>query len=130
MQWIRLKLRGILIINKRSVGNEYENRAVEYLKNQGVLILERNFRSRTGEIDIIGKDKEYLVFYEVKYRKSSLKGHPEEAVNYKKIRTICKVSDYYRLIKNVSDDAYIRFDVLALNDEEINHIKNAFDYTM
>lgn len=66
----------------------------------------------------------------MKYRKSSLKGHPEEAVNYKKIRTICKVSDYYRLIKNISDDAYIRFDVLALNDEEINHIKNAFNYTI
>lgn len=68
------------------------------------------------------------MFYEVKYRKSNLKGYPEEAVNYKKIKTICKVSDYYRLTHNIGEDCFIRFDVLAVTDCEVKLIKNAFDY--
>ena len=54
--------------NKRNIGTEYEKLAEEYLVKNGVRILEKNFRSRFGEIDLIGYDREYLVFFEVKYR--------------------------------------------------------------
>ena len=52
--------------NKRKIGTEYEKKAAEYLRQQGFLILEQNFYSRFGEIDIIAKDGRYFVFIEVK----------------------------------------------------------------
>ena len=58
-------------MNKRQVGTQYESMAVQYLTEAGYHILERNFRCRTGEIDIIAKDGAYLVFVEVKYRASA-----------------------------------------------------------
>lgn len=87
-----------------------------------------NFRCKVGEIDIIARDEDYLVFCEVKYRSSDVYGYPAEAVNINKIRKICKVSDYYRLIHKISDDSKIRFDVVSIKGEEISWIKNAFDY--
>lgn len=54
-------------MNKRAIGTNQEIKAAEYLKNQGYEILERNFRCRIGEIDIIARDGRYLVFVEVKY---------------------------------------------------------------
>jgi len=55
-------------MNKRDTGNSYEDLACDYLTDQGCRIIKRNFSCRGGEIDIIYKDKEYLVFAEVKYR--------------------------------------------------------------
>ena len=58
-------------INKRSVGTFYENLAARYLENQNVMILERNYRNKRGEIDLIGLDPDgWLIFVEVKYRSS------------------------------------------------------------
>ena len=87
-----------------------------------------NFRCKIGEIDIICKDDDYLVFVEVKYRSSSSYGYPMEAVNYKKIKKICKVSDYYRLIHKIKEDTGIRYDVISIKGEDIEWIKNAFEY--
>ena len=61
-------------MNKRQIGTFYENAACEYLKKQGVCILEQNYRCKMGEIDIIGRHEGYLVFFEVKYRVSSRMG--------------------------------------------------------
>ena len=87
-----------------------------------------NFRCKIGEIDIIGKDKDTLVFYEVKYRSSDYMGSPKEAVNMHKIRKICRVSDFYRLINKIDENTKIRFDVISIKGEEIEWIKNAFEY--
>lgn len=87
-----------------------------------------NFRCKIGEIDLIGMDKDYLVFFEVKYRSSNAMGSPKEAVDFKKIKKICRVSDYYRMINHIDDGRYIRFDVISIKGEEIEWIKNAFDY--
>ena len=114
--------------NKRSVGAAYEYRAVEYLKARGVRIVERNFRNRFGEIDLIGYDKEYLVFFEVKFRTTKTSGYAEDAVNLKKQHIICKVSDYYRTIHKISDFSPIRYDVIAINESDIHWIKDAFYY--
>lgn len=87
-----------------------------------------NFRCRTGEIDIVCKDGDYLVFAEVKFRSSASYGYPSEAVNFEKIKKICKVSDYYRLIHKIGEDCKIRYDVISIKGENIEWIKNAFEY--
>lgn len=67
-------------MNKRKLGESYEEAASLYLQKKGVRIAERNFRCRQGEVDLIGWDGEYLVFFEVKYRKNKNAGYPEESV--------------------------------------------------
>lgn len=112
--------------NKRSIGNEYENKAVQYLKNNGYSIIERNFYSKQGEIDIIAKEGEYLVFVEVKYRSSMDKGHPVDAVNFLKKNRIIKTAKYYMYKKQISEYQAIRFDVIALLGDDVKLIKDAF----
>ena len=73
--------------NRRQTGTFYERKAGEYLEKQGYKILEYNYRCRAGEIDIVARDGEYLVFCEVKYRKDNKKGTPLEAVTLQKQRT-------------------------------------------
>lgn len=111
--------------NKRTIGNEYEDRAVRYLENSGYVIVERNFYCKQGEVDIIAKDKEYLVFVEVKYRRDTKKGYPTEAVNYRKKQRIIKAVKYY-LYKNRYDNQSVRFDVISITGNEIELIKDAF----
>ncbi len=117
------------MMNKRQVGSEKEEIAAKYLEKQGLKVIERNFRNRFGEIDLIARDGRYTVFVEVKYRKTARSGHPEEAVTYSKARTISKVADHYRLYKKLPDDALFRFDVVAIEADEIRWHKNAFSYT-
>ncbi len=76
----------------------------------------------------MAKDKNTTVFVEVKYRKDVKKGHPEEAVDRRKQRKICRVSDYYRMIHRMGDFSSVRFDVVAICGEEISWFRNAFDY--
>ena len=76
-------------MNRRKIGAAYEEAAAVFLEKNGVHILEKNFRCRQGEIDLIGRDGEYLVFFEVKYRKSADLGLPAEAVGAAKQRRIC-----------------------------------------
>lgn len=115
-------------MNTRKTGAEYENLAEEYLKKRGIRILEKNYRNRKGEIDLIGRDKEYLIFFEVKYRKSSKNGNPAEAVNFYKQKKICQVADYYRLMHGIGEFCAIRYDVIAICDEEITWYQNAFEH--
>ena len=68
--------------NKRETGTRKEELAADFLTRRGVKILERNFRCRQGEIDLIGMDGQYLVFVEVKYRKTARNGMPAEAVGH------------------------------------------------
>ena len=96
--------------------------------DKGFVIIEKNYRCRLGEIDLIGKIDGYLVFIEVKYRKDRRKGTPIEAVNYYKQKTICKVADYYRITHKMTEEDGCRFDVIAIEGEEITHIIDAFSY--
>ena len=115
-------------MNKRKTGAEFESRAVQYLENKDVIVLCRNFRSRSGEIDIIGRDDGYLVFFEVKYRGNMSAGSASEAVNRNKQKRICRAADYYLCINHVNLDSPIRFDVIAIDGDEISWIRNAFPY--
>lgn len=115
-------------MNKRTVGSEKEELAVAYLKKHGIYVLERNFRCRGGEIDIIGRDGSCYVFFEVKYRKNPVAGFPVEAVNLKKQTTISRVADFYRLIHSLNDTTPVRFDIIAILGTEITWYRNAFEY--
>lgn len=115
-------------MNTRKTGTEYEEKAAEYLGKQGVRILEKNYRNRNGEIDLIGRDKEYLIFFEVKYRKSMKAGAPAEAVTFYKQKKICQVADYYRLTHGIGEFCAVRYDVISICGEEITWYQNAFSH--
>lgn len=112
--------------NRRQKGTVYEKKAQEYLVEKGYQILECNFRNRSGEIDIVAKDGEYLCFIEVKYRTSSTFGSPLEAVDFRKQNQIRRTAQYYLMKHRLSEWTPCRFDVIAFEGEEIMHLENAF----
>lgn len=113
-------------MNKRQVGSDYEHQAAKYLEERGLSILEMNYRNRSGEIDIIAKDGEYICFIEVKFRTSNQFGSPLEAVNLRKQAQIRKVALYYLMKHGLSEWTPCRFDVIAFEGEELTHLVNAF----
>ncbi|MCL2484436.1 MAG: YraN family protein [Endomicrobia bacterium] len=108
----------------RKTGFCKEKEAAVFLTKNGYKIIETNFNTKFGEIDIIVKRKDYLVFVEVKYRKSSDTGAPQESVTFQKQQKIIKSAVIY-LKRNPTKDN-IRFDVIAINGSEITHIESAF----
>lgn len=90
--------------------------------------MERNFRCRTGEIDIIARDGDYLVFTEVKYRRTGESGWASAAVDWHKQQRISRAAQFY-LIRHGYADIPCRFDVVAIDGNRIQWIRNAFDYT-
>lgn len=114
--------------NTKTDGRKAEELAARYLEYTGMVILEKNYRCHHGEIDLIGKDREYLVFIEVKARKTSVCGYPGESVTVRKQQKICKAADYYCCKEKSAMDCPVRFDVVEILDHKIRHIKNAFDY--
>ena len=111
-------------------GKAAENAAAKFLKAQGYKILERNYKNKFGEIDIIAKQKGVICFLEVKARHSLNLGVPQEAVSARKQRQICRVAVYY-LKNNSLLEHPARFDVLALlyvnSQPEISLITDAFE---
>lgn len=115
-------------MNKRQTGAQKEQQVCAYLISKGICIKEQNFRCRQGEIDLIGYDGEYLVFFEVKYRSSGRKGCAAQAVGLTKQRKICRVADYYRMMHHCAEDTPIRFDVVAVENGQLEWIRDAFAY--
>lgn len=113
----------------RAIGIKGEEIAIKYLKNKGYIILEKNYKTYFGEIDIIAKDKNTLVFIEVKTRTNTLFGYPFESINYKKIQKLKNVALTY--IKRHNLQLPIRFDVLSIfmkgDNKQVQHIKDAFE---
>ncbi|WP_457624456.1 YraN family protein [Persephonella sp.] len=107
-------------------GRLFEDRAVDFLKSSGYEIIGRNFKTRYGEIDIIARDGDTVVFVEVRYRKSSAFGSPEETINLRKIKKIIRAANRYISMKGL-ENTDIRFDVIAMDEDGIRHIKNAFE---
>jgi len=111
------------------LGMKGENLAVKFLKKQGYEILDRNFRLRGGEIDIIAKDREEIVFVEVKTRTSCNSEFIMASVGKEKQRKISKTALYY-ISKNKYTDYTGRFDVVFVigdkGNPKIEHFKDAF----
>ena len=114
--------------NKRSIGSDREEAAAAYLAAKGYKILARNFRTRQGEIDLVARDGKYLVFVEVKYRKSGSAGTPLEAVSPLKQRQISKIALFYLNRYKLGPDQPVRFDVVGVSPGGITHVENAFDF--
>ncbi len=112
--------------NKRQLGSEKEQLAAKYLERAGYEILERNFYTRSGEIDLIARDAGAIVFIEIKYRKNTAAGYPEEAVTRRKQLHILQAARYYLLTHGFGEYTPCRFDVVAITGDEIRLIKNAF----
>jgi len=117
--------------NNKSFGNSGEELAAGFLKSEGYIIIERNYRFHKGEIDIVAKDMAdgYLVFVEVKSRKSLEFGEPEYAITPAKIRQLRSMAKYYLLDRHIKDSD-CRIDVITVlltpdNPPLINHYKNA-----
>ena len=114
-------------MNNRAVGTTFEQKAADFLRNNGYQIVDKNFRCKIGEIDLIARNEEYLCFVEVKYRSSTAKGFPAEAINLNKIRKITRTAQFYMLSHKISQDSPCRFDAVVILGDEISLIKNAFD---
>lgn len=113
-------------MNRRRTGAAYEEQAAEYLASRGVQILQRNYRTRTGEIDLVGLDGPYLIFVEVKYRSSDLMGSPLQAVNVRKQRQIIATARQYLYEHRYMPDAPVRFDCIGITPGKTEWIRNAF----
>ena len=124
-----------LFDKKITTGALGEDEAVRLLKLHGYKILERNYRVRGGEIDIIARDGEYICFVEVKLRKNNNYGTPAEYITYKKREKLIKAAMLYAQRKHL-ESAPMRFDAVLINAENFNNklkvnysevIKNAFE---
>ena len=120
-------------MDSRELGTYGEEQAALYLRSKGYDILKMNFRCRTGEIDIIASDMDYLVFVEVKLRKNGNYGTAAEYVMYSKQRRILSAARYWLAGKKLEKQP--RFDVVEViapqgekEKPKINHIEDAFSY--
>ncbi|MBS3906618.1 MAG: YraN family protein [Syntrophaceae bacterium] len=116
-------------MDKKALGKKGEEIALRFLKKNGYRILEKNYVCKMGEMDIIAKEKDALVFIEVKTRTSTEFGPPQLAVNSRKQRQLSKVALNYLNEKRLKD-VKARFDVIAIllrqKGEEIELIRDAF----
>lgn len=102
--------------------------AARHLEEGGLRILERNYRCRMGEIDLVAEDGSYLVFVEVKYRSTGGSGDPLCAVDRRKQRVISRVAAHYLLTHGEGTERPCRFDVVGFEGARPRWIRNAFDY--
>lgn len=115
---------------RRQLGREGEEAAARYLQKRGFLIMERGYRRLRGEIDIIARDGDTLVFVEVKTRTSPEHGWPEESVTRSKQHQIRKIAESYLSDRRLGTP-FCRFDVMAVDVDDagtmdIRHIPDAF----
>lgn len=110
---------------KNIIGVQGEILATEFLKKKKYKIITTNYKNKIGEIDIIAKHKQTLVFVEVKRRSSTQFGLPREAVTAYKQNKIRKVALSY-LQETKQTEHLVRFDVIDILNEQITHIENAF----
>ena len=110
---------------KKLLGRVGEQKAAEHLEKKGYKVLEKNYKTHVGEIDLIARDKEEIVFIEVKTRSSDAFGAPGEAVDIKKQEKYYKVAEEY-LLKTNKKNLPCRFDVVEIENGQINHVINAF----
>ena len=106
-------------------GRAGEEAAASYIVQQGMRILERNFRSRTGEVDIIALDGETLVFVEVKAWSAYGIDALEQSLNAKKRHKIIETSKYFLSLHREYRYMAIRFDVIFMSPEGITHLASA-----
>nr|WP_321259518.1 YraN family protein [uncultured Pseudodesulfovibrio sp.] len=118
-----------LLPSKRT-GNLGESAAARYLETKGFRVLERNWRYRQWELDLICRDRDTLVFVEVKTRKANSMASPADGLTRKKQARLVKAASHYLTQNNLWEDP-CRFDLAAVVDTgssmDVEHCENAFD---
>jgi putative endonuclease len=108
-----------------SIGNKYEKLALRHLQRQGLKLIQTNFRSKLGEIDLIMQDDNQIVFVEVRYRSQLHYGNSLETVNLNKQQKIIRTALFY--LNERTEMQSCRFDVIAFSpNQQVKWIKNAF----
>lgn len=118
---------------RSSLGKIGEDRACEELRRRGYTIVERRFRTRCGELDIVARDGNTIVFVEVKTRSGGNFGNPFESVTWHKRQRLSRMATSYLFLKRLSDVA-CRFDIVSVMPNaagklEVEILKSAFDLT-
>lgn len=111
--------------HNRDVGAKGERRARRYLFWHGWKVLDKNYKTPFGEIDIIARKKDVIAFIEVKTRLSDIFGLPSEAVDKRRQSRYIMGANYYLVNRNT--DLTVRFDVIEIFRGQLNHIENAFN---
>lgn len=109
---------------KRRLGFFGERRAAKFLEKNGYAILHRNFRCPFGEIDIIAQKGDVICFAEVKTRSGDYFGAPNQAVDKKRQKRYIDSAKYYFTNRDI--DCTVRFDIIEITKDGVNHIENAF----
>jgi putative endonuclease len=112
------------------VGEQKELQAENYLTMRGLIPVARNYRCKLGEIDLIMADGEYLVFVEVRFRRSAAFGYASETINYRKQTKLLRTAQRYLQQHNITDNQPCRFDTLCIqglgSQQAFDWVKNAF----
>ena len=116
-------------MNTKEIGEKGEDRAVNYLMSKGFAIIERNWRTKGGEIDIIAYKNDTIVFVEVKTLPNGTVDMIQRELNYQKRQRIIKTSKRFLLNHRQYSNSYVRYDVIVIDMpglEPVYHIENAF----
>ncbi|WP_299685505.1 YraN family protein [uncultured Vibrio sp.] len=116
------------IVTHKQVGDKYETVAKAYLTRRGLSLIEQNFIAKCGEIDLIMRHNNTVVFAEVKYRKQTRYGHAAEMVTAKKAQKLLKTANVWLMQQGLSvHSTDFRFDIVAIEgpNDNINWIQNA-----
>jgi len=117
-------------ISKLDLGKLGEEKAVQYLKDKGYKILERNYKTKLGELDVVAREAKTICFVEVKTRGSQEKGDPLESITPGKQHKLCRLAISYLKLNNLLGQS-ARFDAVSVYQDggrtDIKLIKNAFE---
>jgi putative endonuclease len=109
-----------MVKTTKSIGDEAETRALDYLLSKGYSLIEKNYRYKRNEVDLVVEKNKTLIFVEVKFRKSNHFGFPEDFVDLKKMERLQEAAE--NLIFNLDWKENIRFDIIAItNNGEVKH---------
>lgn len=121
-------------MTSKQLGNAGEERAAEWLTEQGYRIIARNWRKQTGEIDIIAQKDDTIVFIEVKTLVHTTINDLDIIINARKQGRICKTAKYFLALHREYNQMHVRFDVVIIPGDPVNkhsvepmHLKNAFE---
>lgn len=116
---------GIRLSDKQDQGRHWEQVALAHLKRHGLVLVEANFQCKGGEIDLVMRDSDTLVFVEVRQRASRSAGGAAASITPAKIRRLVRAAQFYLL--RLPQAQPCRFDVVAIEGEQLDWLRNAFE---
>jgi putative endonuclease len=111
-------------LNNQEKGYLAEQKALAFLESKGYTLVRQNYRHKKGEIDLIVRKNKLLVFVEVRFRSSTEFGFPEQTISEKKKKLLLQTAEQFIIENNWQDN--IRFDIIALSDDDLQHFEDAF----